>query len=103
MPVAPEYLLVLLLLAVILGMNARATWLVLCDEVSEPSQRVMQLVLVWLLPVLGALMVFAVHRPPEKASGKYREPYELDEDPAFPGLGGRGARDRSPDDGDDDD
>lgn len=102
MAIAPEYLLVLLMLLVLLWMNVRATWLVLRDDVSEPSQRVMQLLLVWLLPVLGALTVFAVHRPAEKPSRKYREPYELDEDPAFPGFGGRGARDRSPDGGDDD-
>lgn len=102
MIVAPEYLLVLMLMVVILGMNVRATWLVMCDDVSEALQRFMQLSLVWLLPVLGALIVFAVHRSPEKPSGKYREPYELDEESAFSGSGGRGRRDRSPDGVDDD-
>lgn len=101
MTIPPELLLVLVLLAIILWMNVKATLLVARDSLSERSQRILQLLLVWLLPVLGALIVFAVHRPPEKPSGKYREPAEPAEDFGFPRYGGRGGRDRSIDGTDD--
>ena len=58
---------------VVLWLNGRATFLILYDELSEPQQRKLQLMLVWLLPLLGAIVVLAVHRPKEKPSGKYPE------------------------------
>ncbi len=40
--------------------------------------------MVWLLPLLGALLVLAVDRAPEKPLGRYREP--RDGDPENPGT-----------------
>lgn len=53
-------------------LNALATKAVLGDELSERRQKIVQLCLVWFLPLLGALLVLAVHRKPEPASGHYR-------------------------------
>ena len=92
-----EILLFTALVAVVVWMDVKATNLVLQDTLSEPSQRLMQLALVWLLPVLGALIVFAVHRPAEKHPGRYREPSEPYDDFGFPRYGGR----RTGEDGDD--
>jgi hypothetical protein len=62
----------LLILAVIGVMNVAATVQVGRDEYSEPRQKVLQIILVWIVPILGALVVLAVHRKPEKPSGTYR-------------------------------
>jgi hypothetical protein len=69
-------------------MDVKATLLILRDSLSEPPQRLMQLLLVWLLPILGAIIV---HRPAEKHSGKYREQPDPGDDFGFPrhGRGGR--------------
>lgn len=44
---------------------------VLADEFSDRWQKGAQLALVWLVPVIGPLVVFGVHRSAEKASGRY--------------------------------
>lgn len=93
-----EILLVAFLAAVVIGVNLKATILVCRDSLSEPAQRWAQMALVWLLPVLGALVVFAVHRPAERHPGKYREPPDPGDDFGFPRHAGR----RSGADGDDD-
>jgi len=64
-------LFVFLLVAIGL-LNIIATLAVRRDEYSEPLQKALQILLVWLVPILGALLVLAVHRKPEKASGRYR-------------------------------
>ena len=87
------------LVIIVLGMNIRATVLVVRDPISESQQRLMQLLLVWLLPILGAIVVFAVHRPLERSSGKYKEAPEFDDDFELPRYGGRS---RTHDGGDDD-
>lgn len=87
------------LVAVVFWLDVKATVLVVRDTLSEPSQRFIQLLMVWLLPVIGAIIVFAVHRSTEKHSGKYREPPDPGDDFGFPRYGGRS---RSADDGGDD-
>ena len=62
----------LLILAVIALMNVVATVMVRRDEYSETGQKGLQIMLVWIVPILGALVVLAVHRKPEKPSGTYR-------------------------------
>ncbi len=62
----------LLILVFIALMNVAATVLVIRDEYCESRQKVLQIVLVWIVPILGALAVLAVHRKPEKLSGSYR-------------------------------
>jgi hypothetical protein len=73
-------------------LNVLATRAVVRDGLSERSQKIFQLGLVWLLPLAGALLVLAVHRSPEAASRKYREPPEPGDDM---GLSGRGAKNLS--------
>ena len=60
-------------LVTVLWLNIKATKAVLRDDLSDRNQRLMQLALVWLLPVIGAVIVLAVNRPAEKASCKYRD------------------------------
>ena len=60
-------------LVTVLWLNIKATTAVLRDDLSDRNQRLMQLALVWLLPVIGAVIVLAVNRPAEKASRKYRD------------------------------
>ncbi len=55
----------LLLLAVV-GGNLLATRLVLRDELIDRQRKQAQLLMVWLLPVLGALIVCATHRFADK-------------------------------------
>ena len=59
--------------AALIVANALATWIVVREPYSEPHQKLFQCVAVWLVPVLGAIFIFALHRKPEKASGRYRE------------------------------
>ena len=83
---------------IVLGMNVKATVLVVRDPLSETQQRLMQLLLVWLLPILGAIVVFSVHRPAERSSGKYKERPEFEVDTEFPRIGGRGRSHEGADD-----
>ena len=69
-------LLALISLVAVLWLNIKATIAVQRDHLSGQNQRLMQLALVWLLPVIGAVIVLAVNRPAEKATRKYREPPE---------------------------
>lgn len=98
MTISTEIMLFAVLITMVIGMSVKATFLVMHDTLSEPPQRLMQLGLVWLLPVLGAIIVFAVHRPTEKHPGRYKEPPDPSDDFGFPRHSGR----RSGSDGDDD-
>ena len=84
--------LVLAVIAVPLGLAVRATARVLEDDLSAPGRKAMQLLLVWLVPVVGAVVVLAVHRKAEPASGKYREPPDPGEDFALSGRTATAAR-----------
>lgn len=58
--------------AVILGTlalaaNVVATWLLLRAEELETSQKLAQLALVWLVPIIGAVVVIAVRRESMRA------------------------------------
>jgi hypothetical protein len=68
-----DRILLLLLLAVPLALNLWATKLVIRDDLSERGQKVAQLLLVWLLPVVGAVIVLGVHRKQETSPLGYRE------------------------------
>jgi hypothetical protein len=73
-----------------------ATRAVLKDDFSERGQRIAQLLMVWLLPLLGALVALAVHRAPEKPSGQYRA--ESMDDGAYEASGRRPGLSNAPDD-----
>ena len=72
-----EVLLVLVALVVPLWLNIKATLAVRRDPLSDHSQKVAQLLLVWLLPLIGAVIVLAVHRPKEKHRGRYPSDEEI--------------------------
>jgi hypothetical protein len=69
-----------------LWLTIRATLLVLRDSLSEKSQRIAQLLLVWLVPLIGAIVVLGVHRREEKLPGVY--PGEKDAEHDWPPAGG---------------
>ncbi|WP_395055485.1 hypothetical protein [Polaromonas sp.] len=84
-----ELAFVAFMLISLIAANGMATRLVLRDEVVSREQRIAQIFLVWLIPIIGAVLVFAVHRRPEAASRKYREAPDPGDD--F-GLSGRATR-----------
>ena len=73
---------VLLFVALIvpLWLNVKATLLVWGDCLSERPQRIAQLLLVWLLPLIGAIIVLGVHRCEEKSPRAYPTESEADYD-----------------------
>ena len=71
----------LVMLAAILALNAWVTWRVVRDGLSSSAQRLAQIALVWLLPMLGALLVLNLQRRnAEKGSGTYREIPDVGDD-----------------------
>lgn len=90
--------LLLLVVSVLLWLNIRATLAVVRDTLSELRQQVWQLLLVWLLPLIGSLVVLAVHRPDEQPSRRYREPPEVGDDFGVSTRGLRGNRSDAEDD-----
>ena len=60
-------------LVALLVANGFATRVVLRDRFAERHQRIFQLLAVWLVPVFGAILIFALHRKPEAPSRKYRD------------------------------
>jgi hypothetical protein len=79
-----------LLLVLVLAMSIKATLIVWRDDLSEPAQRIAQLALVWLLPILGPIIVFAVHRPKEPPSRKYRKETDYGDYDLLPRSGSKG-------------
>jgi len=66
--------LVLLFLAItMLWLNFKASLLIWSNTVAEKKQRVLQLLLIWFAPLLGALIVIGVYRPHEQSSGRYND------------------------------
>jgi hypothetical protein len=56
--------------------NVLATRLVLRDIDAEGHQRWVQLLAVWLVPVIGAVVIFGIHRRSEASPRKYPEAEE---------------------------
>jgi hypothetical protein len=73
-----EIALVLAAVLIPLLLNARATQLIVRDDLSERKQKVTQLLVVWLIPIIGAIIVLAVHRRADPPSRKYWKEPELD-------------------------
>lgn len=72
--------LTLTVLSVLLWLNVRATLVIFRDVYSEQRHKAVQLLLVWFVPIIGALMVLAVHRPAEQPARRYREQPEAGDD-----------------------
>jgi hypothetical protein len=67
--------------AAILILNALATHAVLTDELSTHKQRAGQIAVIWLMPLVGALLTLRLKRKePEKPLGRYREPPDAGDD-----------------------
>lgn len=85
---------ILELLVIIFGLlalvNLWVTWRVIKDDLSSPSQRVAQFLLIWMLPFLGALLVLRLQRrQPGAHSGHYREAPNPGEDYGASGMSHR--------------
>lgn len=50
----------LILVAIILALNVRATWVSVRSSYYDKKQKLFQLALVWLVPVLGAILVWSL-------------------------------------------
>ena len=70
-------------IALPLALNLWATRLVARDDLCERRQKIAQLALVWLIPLVGAAVVLAVHRRAEPPSRRYREPPDPGDDYAM--------------------
>lgn len=69
-----------LVIALPVALALWASLKVIRDEISERGQKAAQLALVWLVPLMGALIVLGVHRKSDKPSGKYRDRADLRDD-----------------------
>lgn len=69
---------VVLIVATILVLDLVATRAVLRDDLSEKGQRLAQIALVWLFPLLGALLVLALYRGAATHSGRYPDSGDVD-------------------------
>ena len=85
-----EVVLVLVVISIPLWLNVIATRAVVRDEGSERQQKIAQLLFVWLIPLIGAVITLAVHRPNEMPSRKYSEPLDAGDDFGFSGRGAKG-------------
>ena len=70
---AVENAIALTFVATWLVVNGWATWVVWRDPHSEKHQKTFQLAVLWLVPIFGAIFIFALHRKPEPPSGTYRQ------------------------------
>jgi hypothetical protein len=80
-----ETALIALVVCAVLVLNGRATMVIVRDASSERYKKVWQLMLVWLLPILGATLTLAVHGPTEKPSHRYRRTPDPGDDFAYSG------------------
>jgi hypothetical protein len=75
-----EIALIVASIAIVLWLSIKATVEITRDGLIEGRQKAIQLAIVWLLPLIGAILVLAVNRPPEAPSRKYRERQDAGED-----------------------
>lgn len=84
-----EIILLIAAIAIPLALNIKASRLVCRDDFSSPSQKCAQLLLVWLVPLLGAIVVLGIHRREEKSPGAYPPEKDLGDDYGTSGSGVR--------------
>ena len=83
------------LVFVLLLLNVWATYWVIQDKLSSPGQRTAQIIIVWCLPIIGALLTLFIKRQkPDRASGRYREEPDPGDDFGYSGRSHRQNRDR---------
>lgn len=88
-----EALLVIAVLSLPVALNIWATRRILGADLDSKAQRRSQLALVWLLPLVGALLVLGVHRRNELPSRQYRRERDPGDDYAHSGRSVEKARD----------
>jgi hypothetical protein len=72
-------------LTIVVVLNLAATVCVTSSIVYSSSQKALQLLLVWLLPLLGAILVLSFWAHDRKTSS--RSPVRDDQEPWLPGIG----------------
>ena len=60
-------------MAALMLINVIATVVVIRDRYSETRQKLLQLLGLWLLPFVGAVLILGIHRNSEGGKGKYPE------------------------------
>ena len=75
-----EIALILPLLVITFWLNIKATLFVRNDTDSLSLQKIFQILIIWLVPIIGSVIVLAIHRPNEKYPGKYPEGREPPDD-----------------------
>jgi len=68
-----ELSIAIVVIAVLMLINVIATVVVIRDRYSETRQKLSQLLGLWLLPFVGAVLVLGIHRKSEGGKGKYPE------------------------------
>jgi hypothetical protein len=63
--------------------NVYASLVIVRSPLATPSQKVAQTLVVWLVPVLGALIVLAIHKQPP---AKHQNSSDVSNEERFPGL-----------------
>jgi hypothetical protein len=75
----------LLLLVVATALNIVATLCLIRSDVYSASQKTLQAMLAWLVPLIGAILVLSVWAHNRKRAS--RDPVRHDEGPWLPGMG----------------
>jgi hypothetical protein len=74
-------------LVALVVLNVWVTWRAIRDDLSTVPQRIVQVILVWVAPFVGALLVLHLQRQhPERSRGRYREALDAGDD--LPTQGG---------------
>ena len=71
-------ILLLIVLAVLLAANVWATLVALRSAIATPTQKALQSLLVWLVPLLGAIAIVMFHRLDRRSQGSEPERARLD-------------------------
>jgi membrane protease YdiL (CAAX protease family) len=82
-------IMVLIVLVVLLAANVWATSVVLRSATAAPAQKALQSLLVWLVPLIGAVVVIVFHRLDRRSQGPDPERARLDGSEIDVGLGAR--------------
>jgi hypothetical protein len=72
-------------LTIVVVLNLVATGCLMPSAVYSASQKTLQLVLIWVLPFVGAILVFIVLAHDRNSAS--RNPLSNDEEPWLPGIG----------------
>jgi hypothetical protein len=81
-PMAMKNIFLIFIFFVLVCANISATFIVIRNEFSGNRKIFLQIMFVWLVPVFGAMIVYALFREPKsRHRGSYREKEELGENP----------------------